>query len=53
VHATFSAGIAVYPDDARYRTALLEAADIALYDAKARGRNQVCHAVQGAGALAG
>jgi diguanylate cyclase (GGDEF)-like protein/PAS domain S-box-containing protein len=41
VHATFSAGIAVYPDDAQYRTALLEAADIALYDAKARGRNQV------------
>jgi diguanylate cyclase (GGDEF)-like protein/PAS domain S-box-containing protein len=52
VHATFSAGIAVYPDDAQYRTALLEAADIALYDAKARGRNQVCHAAQGAGALA-
>jgi diguanylate cyclase (GGDEF)-like protein len=53
VHATFSAGVAVYPDDAQYRTALLEAADIALYDAKARGRNQVCHAGQGAEALAG
>ena len=52
VHATFSAGVAVYPDDARYRTGLLEAADIALYDAKARGRNQVCHAAQGAGAMA-
>lgn len=52
VHGTFSAGVAVYPDDAPGRTALLEAADIALYDAKARGRNQVCHAAQGAPAPA-
>lgn len=41
VHATFSAGIAVYPVDAPARTALLEAADMALYRAKASGRNQV------------
>ena len=52
VKGTFSAGVAVYPDDAPGRTALLEAADIALYDAKARGRNQVCHAAQGASAPA-
>ena len=40
-HLTISIGIAVYPQDARFKRDLIEAADAALYDAKSRGRNQV------------
>lgn len=36
-----SVGIALYPDDAVDAKALLRAADLALYNAKGRGRNQV------------
>jgi diguanylate cyclase (GGDEF)-like protein len=38
---TISLGIAVYPQDARFKRDLIESADAALYDAKSRGRNQV------------
>jgi diguanylate cyclase (GGDEF)-like protein len=38
---TISLGIAVYPQDARFKRDLIECADAALYDAKSRGRNQV------------
>jgi len=38
---TISLGIATYPADARFKRDLIECADAALYDAKARGRNQV------------
>jgi diguanylate cyclase (GGDEF)-like protein len=37
--ATFSAGLALYPEDARTFEDLLRRADIALYRAKAAGRN--------------
>ncbi|MGZ4788769.1 MAG: sensor domain-containing diguanylate cyclase [Terriglobales bacterium] len=40
-HLTMSIGIAVYPQDARFKRDLIECADAALYDAKSRGRNQV------------
>jgi diguanylate cyclase (GGDEF)-like protein len=40
-HLTISIGIAVYPQDARFKRDLIELADAALYDAKSRGRNQV------------
>jgi diguanylate cyclase (GGDEF)-like protein len=40
-HLTISIGIAVYPQDARFKRDLIESADAALYDAKSRGRNQV------------
>ena len=40
-HLTISIGIAVYPQDARFKRDLIECADAALYDAKSRGRNQV------------
>jgi diguanylate cyclase (GGDEF)-like protein len=40
-HLTISIGIACFPDDARQKPDLLEAADAALYQAKARGRNCV------------
>jgi len=40
-HLTISIGIAVYPQDARFKGDLIESADAALYDAKSRGRNQV------------
>lgn len=43
IHVTVSVGIAVYPDVAQGREALIEAADHAMYEAKKKGRN--CHAV--------
>jgi diguanylate cyclase (GGDEF)-like protein len=36
-----SAGIALFPDDAPDSKALLRVADLALYNAKARGRNEI------------
>jgi diguanylate cyclase (GGDEF)-like protein len=41
VRVSFSAGIAVYPDHGETVDALLSAADEALYDAKAAGRDRV------------
>ena len=38
---TFSAGVAVFPEDGDEFRALLEVADRRLYEAKARGRNQI------------
>lgn len=40
-NCTISAGVATYPDDAKTKAALIDAADKALYEAKRRGRNQV------------
>ena len=40
LHVTVSAGVGVFPDDADSGLALLNAADKALYAAKARGRNR-------------
>lgn len=41
VQVTISIGLAVYKKDASYKRDLIEAADAALYQAKARGRDQV------------
>ena len=41
---TCSLGVATYPVDAQDQSALFEAADRALYDAKKGGRNRVCTA---------
>jgi diguanylate cyclase (GGDEF)-like protein len=41
VHPTISIGMASMPQDGRQRTALVRAADAALYRAKAAGRNCV------------
>jgi diguanylate cyclase (GGDEF)-like protein len=38
---TESIGVAVFPEDGRDRTVLIERADIALYHAKDGGRNRV------------
>ena len=41
IEVSCSAGIALFPDDAADSKALLRAADLALYNAKARGRNEI------------
>lgn len=41
VRATFSAGVACLPQHGRTGEAILRAADHALYESKANGRNQV------------
>lgn len=41
IHATMSFGISCFPDDARTSVALIHEADIAMYQAKLRGRNTV------------
>ena len=42
VGVSASVGISVYPDNGRNRDALLKAADTAMYNAKAQGRNRYC-----------
>jgi diguanylate cyclase (GGDEF)-like protein len=42
VHSTVSIGIALYPDNSRTSEELFKHADIAMYKAKKRGRNQAC-----------
>ncbi|HZO08515.1 MAG TPA: diguanylate cyclase [Myxococcota bacterium] len=44
IRLTISIGVAAYPLHGRDRTALLDAADKAMYRAKSRGRNCVCSA---------
>lgn len=44
IHITMSLGVATLPTEALTENALIAAADQALYDAKHRGRNQVCQA---------
>jgi diguanylate cyclase (GGDEF)-like protein len=41
VKLTISLGIAVFPQDAQFKRALIDAADTALYEAKHSGRNRV------------
>jgi diguanylate cyclase (GGDEF)-like protein len=48
IHLEISIGVSTYPDHSERRDTLLDAADKAMYLAKARGRNVVCSA----GALA-
>jgi diguanylate cyclase (GGDEF)-like protein len=40
-HITISIGVALFPEEAIFKSDLLEASDAALYEAKARGRNRV------------
>jgi diguanylate cyclase (GGDEF)-like protein len=40
-HVTVSVGVAMFPDEVRFKRGLVEASDAALYEAKARGRNRV------------
>lgn len=44
LHCTVSVGVAVYPENGRVRSELLEAADRAMYGAKRLGRNQTLSA---------
>jgi diguanylate cyclase (GGDEF)-like protein len=44
IHLEISIGVATYPDHSEQRDTLLDAADKAMYLAKARGRNVVCSA---------
>jgi diguanylate cyclase (GGDEF)-like protein len=39
---TISIGVAEFPNDSTTPTTLIEAADMALYEAKQTGRNRVC-----------
>ncbi len=48
VRVTISIGVASFPADASTQDELLDAADAAVYVAKARGRNRVCVAEQAA-----
>lgn len=41
---SISAGVAVFPDDTSVKEELIEKADMALYQAKKKGRNRVCMA---------
>jgi diguanylate cyclase (GGDEF)-like protein len=43
IFITLSIGIATYPDSASTKDALIEKADLALYEAKKRGRNKIVH----------
>ncbi len=52
IRATLSVGIASYPAHGRSPSELIRAADLALYQAKARGRNQVVVAAEQASAQA-
>jgi two-component system, cell cycle response regulator len=42
LHITISIGVSEFPGDHTHALALIEMADIALYDAKQTGRNRVC-----------
>ncbi len=49
IQLTLSLGVAAYPQHAREREGLLDAADKAMYRAKSQGRNRVCSASELAG----
>ncbi|HEX3982548.1 MAG TPA: EAL domain-containing protein, partial [Acidisoma sp.] len=42
VHANVSIGTALFPSDGKAPSTLMQHADLAMYQAKARGRNRVC-----------
>jgi diguanylate cyclase (GGDEF)-like protein len=44
IHLEISIGVATFPEHARQREGLLDAADKAMYRAKSQGRNCVCSA---------
>jgi diguanylate cyclase (GGDEF)-like protein/PAS domain S-box-containing protein len=43
VHVSASIGISMFPDDANDISALMKNADLAMYDAKSKGRNRFSH----------
>lgn len=49
LNTTFSAGLALYPEDAKTLDELIDCADAALYRAKAEGRNRSVHWQAGMG----